>query len=265
MQGVMKTHQLARVILRCSSPSLLLCSLSRLQSSCILPPNEFRSSNSSLRRDYFTSGTIYGDYMQSKCNLQRNVCQCQKCSMMLRASYSTEAGTIESSVTGIVSQDAQAVVDQRSAPPNAWLWSLVQSCPNREDANLLFDMLKRLRIFRLSNLRIHENFNCSLCQEITKTCVRVGVIDLGDVDTLWKIEKIRSETMKEHSLGSGLPCAKAFLIDHKPEDAAAVIQLLNQESATLQHDLPTMLSALSNMGLKLNVNVEDLTREGVFA
>ncbi|XP_047249852.1 uncharacterized protein LOC107878299 isoform X1 [Capsicum annuum] len=33
-------------------------------------------------------------------------------------------------------------------------------------------------------------------------------------------------------------------------------------AATLQHDLPTMLSALSNMGLKLNVNVEDLTREG---
>ncbi|KAM3301701.1 putative protein isoform X2 [Capsicum chacoense] len=121
---------------------------------------------------------------------------------------------------------------------------------------------------------------------------------IGDVDTLWKIEKIRSETMKEHSLGSGLSCAKAFLIDHKPEDAAAVIQLLNQTvpdsrrqkfidelqklveewplevikrqkderrkelAATLQHDLPTMLSALSNMGLKLNVNVEDLTREG---
>ncbi|KAM3221992.1 hypothetical protein P3L10_021262 [Capsicum annuum] len=182
MQGVMKAHQLSRVILRCSSPSLLLCSLSRLQSSCILQPNEFRSSNSSLRSDYFTSGTIYGDYMQSKCNLQRNVCQCQKCSMMLRASYSTEAGTIESSVTESVKElydkMLKSVMDQRSAPPNAWLWSLIQSCPNREYANLLFDMLKRLRIFRLSNLRIHENFNCSLCQEITKTCVRVGVIDL---------------------------------------------------------------------------------------
>ncbi|KAM3280775.1 hypothetical protein P3S67_027795 [Capsicum chacoense] len=94
---------------------------------------------------------------------------------------------------------------------------------------------------------------------------------------------------------------KAFLIDHKPEDAAAVIQLLNQTvpdsrrqkfmvelqklveewplevikrqkderrkelAATLHDDLPTMLSALSNMGLRLNVNVEDLTREGVFA
>ncbi|KAF3616648.1 putative NADH dehydrogenase [ubiquinone] 1 alpha subcomplex subunit 5, mitochondrial [Capsicum annuum] len=351
------------------------------------------------------NGKIYGDYMQSKCNLQRNVCQCQKYSMMLRASYSTEAGTVESSVTESVKElydkMLKSVLDQRSAPPNAWLWSLIQSCANREDANLLFDILKRLRIFRLSNLRIHENFNCALCQEITKACVRVGAIDLGkkvlwkhnvygltpnigsahhlllfskqhndvkllveimnlvkkndlilqpgtadivfsicsqtdnwdlickygkrfvkagvklrktsldtwmefaskmgDVDCLWKIEKIRSETMKEHSLESGLSCAKAFLIDHKPEDAAAVIQLLNQTvpdsrrqkfmvelqklveewplevikrqkderrkelAATLHVDLPTMLSALSNMGLRLNVNVEDLTREGVFA
>ncbi|PHU20964.1 putative NADH dehydrogenase [ubiquinone] 1 alpha subcomplex subunit 5, mitochondrial [Capsicum chinense] len=351
------------------------------------------------------NGKIYGDYMQSKCNLQRNVCQCQKYSMMLRASYSTEAGTVESSVTESVKElydkMLKSVLDQRSAPPNAWLWSLIQSCANREDANLLFDILKRLRIFRLSNLRIHENFNCALCQEITKACVRVGAIDLGkkvlwkhnvygltpnigsahhlllfskqhndvkllveimnlvkkndlilqpgtadivfsicsqtdnwdlickygkrfvkagvklrktsldtwmefaskmgDVDCLWKIEKIRSEIMKEHSLGSGLSCAKAFLIDHKPEDAAAVIQLLNQTvpdsrrqkfmvelqklveewplevikrqkderrkelAATLHDDLPTMLSALSNMGLRLDVNVEDLTREGVFA
>lgn len=401
MQGVLKAHQLARVLRRSSSP-ILLYSVSRVLSPCILEDIQ----SSSQWRGYFNSGTIYGNYMKKECNLQRNVCRCQKCSVMLRASFSTEAGTVESSVTESVKElydkILKSVVDQRSAPPNAWLWSLIQSCANREDANLLFDILQRLRIFRLSNLRIHENFNCALCQEITKACVRVGAVDLGkkvlwkhsvygltpnigsahhlllfakqhndvkllveimnlvkkndlilqpgtadivfsicsqtdnwdlickygkrfvkagvklrktsfdtwmefaskigDVDALWKIEKIRSEIVKEHTLGSGLSCAKGFLIDHKPEDAAAVIHLLNQTvpdsrrqkfmaelqklvadwplevikrqkderrkelAATLQHDIPAMLSALSNMGLKLDVNVEDLTRrEGILS
>lgn len=401
MQGVLKAHQLARVLRRSSSP-ILLYSVSRVLSPCILEDIQ----SSSQWRGYFNSGTIYGNYMKKECNLQRNVCRCQKCSVMLRASFSTEAGTAESSVTESVKElydkILKSVVDQRSAPPNAWLWSLIQSCANREDANLLFDILQRLRIFRLSNLRIHENFNCALCQEITKACVRVGAVDLGkkvlwkhsvygltpnigsahhlllfakqhndvkllveimnlvkkndlilqpgtadivfsicsqtdnwdlickygkrfvkagvklrktsfdtwmefaskigDVDALWKIEKIRSEIVKEHTLGSGLSCAKGFLIDHKPEDAAAVIHLLNQTvpdsrrqkfmaelqklvadwplevikrqkderrkelAATLQHDIPAMLSALSNMGLKLDVNVEDLTRrEGILS
>lgn len=403
MLRVLKAHQLARVLRRSSSLNLLY-SVSRVQSPCILEPNE-SCSNSSLWCRHFTSGTIYGNYMLTECNLQRNVCQCQKCSMMLTASYSTEAGTVESTATESVKElydkMLKSIVDQRSAPPNAWLWSLIQSCANHEDVNLLFDILQRLRIFRLSNLRIHENFNCALCQEITKACVRVGAIDLGkkvlwkhsvygltpnigsahhlllfakqhnnvkllveimnlvkkndlilqpgtadivfsicsqtdnwdlickygkrfvkagvklrktsldtwmefaskigDVDALWKIEKIRTETMKEHTLGSGLSCAKGFLIDHKPEDAAAVIQLLNQTvpnsrrqnfmvelhklvadwplevikrqkderrkelAATLQHDIPTMLNSLSNLGLKLSVNVEDLTRESFLA
>lgn len=398
MQGVLKAHQLARVLRRSSSP-ILFNSVSR-----VLSPEDIQSS--SQWRGYFISGTIYGKYMKKECNLQGNVCRCQKCTVMLRASFSTEAGTVESSVTESVKElydkILKSVVDQRSAPPNAWLWSLIQSCANRQDANLLFDILQRLRIFRLSNLRIHENFNCALCQEITKACVRVGAVDLGkkvlwkhsvygltpnigsahhlllfakqhnnvkllveimnlvkkndlilqpgtadivfsicsqtdnwdlmckygkrfvkagvklrktsfdtwmefsskigDVDALWKIEKIRSEIMKEHTLGSGLSCAKGFLIDHKPEDAAAVIHLLNQSvpdsrkqkfiaelqklvvdwplevikrqkderrkelAATLQHDIPAMLSALSNMGLKLNVDVEDLTRrEGILS
>ncbi|TMW91433.1 hypothetical protein EJD97_014347 [Solanum chilense] len=399
MQGVLKAHQLARVLRRSSSP-ILFNSVSR-----VLSPEDIQSS--SQWRGYFNSGTICGCYMKKECNLQGNVCRCQKCSVMLRgASFSTEAGTVESSVTESVKElydkILKSVVDQRSAPPNAWLWSLIQSCANRQDANLLFDILQRLRIFRLSNLRIHENFNCALCQEITKACVRVGAVDLGkkvlwkhsvygltpnigsahhlllfakqhnnvkllveimnlvkkndlilqpgtadivfsicsqtdnwdlmckygkrfvkagvklrktsfdtwmefsskigDVDALWKIEKIRSEIMKEHTLGSGLSCAKGFLIDHKPKDAAAVIHLLNQTvpdsrkqkfmadlqklvadwplevikrqkderrkelAATLEHDIPAMLSALSNMGLKLNVDVEDLTRrEGILS
>lgn len=32
---------------------------------------------------------------------------------------------------------------------------------------------------RLSNLRIHENFNENLCRAVAKACVRVGAIDFG--------------------------------------------------------------------------------------
>ncbi|XP_019245864.1 PREDICTED: uncharacterized protein LOC109225598 isoform X2 [Nicotiana attenuata] len=395
MQRVLKARQLVRVLRNSSSP-ILLNSVSRIQCHCTYEATE-SCLNSSSRRGYFTS----------ECNIRRNVCQCEKCSRMLKASFSTEAGPVESSsatesVKELYDKMLKSVVEQRSAPPNAWLWSLIQSCVNHEDVNLLHDILQRLRIFRLSNLRIHENFNSALCQDITKACVRVGAIDLGkkvlwkhnvygltpnigsahhlllfakqhndvkllveimrlvkkndlnlqpgtaeivfsicsqtnnwdlmckygkrfvkagvklrktsletwmefaskigDVDALWKIEKIRSESKKEHTLASGLSCAKAFLIDHKPGDAAAIIQLLNQTipdsrrqnfmvelqklvtdwplevikrqkdekrkelAATLQHDIPAMLNALPNMGLNLDVNLEDLTeKQGVLS
>jgi len=32
---------------------------------------------------------------------------------------------------------------------------------------------------RLSNLRIHDNFNCHLCREVTKACVHAGALDFG--------------------------------------------------------------------------------------
>jgi hypothetical protein len=99
----------------------------------------------------------------------------------------------------------KSVVDQRTAPPNNWLWSLIEKCENREDIKLLFNVLENLRKFvsylilfpnlyslsynhlilflcllqRLSNLRIFENFNDNLCREVSKACVRVEAIDLG--------------------------------------------------------------------------------------
>ncbi|RVX22094.1 hypothetical protein CK203_001489 [Vitis vinifera] len=72
----------------------------------------------------------------------------------------------------------KSVVAQ-TMPPNAWLWSLIEKCENHEDIKLLFDMLQNLRRFRLSNLRIHENFNCNLCREVAKACTRVGALDFG--------------------------------------------------------------------------------------
>ncbi|KAK3039011.1 hypothetical protein RJ639_027496, partial [Escallonia herrerae] len=288
----------------------------------------------------------------------------------------------------------KSVVEQRTAPPNAWLWLLIEKCANRDDIKLLFDILQSLRRFRLSNLRIHENFNCNLCREISKACARVGAIDFGkkalwkhnvygltpsvgsahplllyakqkndsklmveimkllktnglplqpgtadivfsicyntdnwdliskysrkflkagaklrqasfdawmtfaanrgDIETLWEIEKLRSDTMKQHSLATGFSCAKGFLLERKPEDAAAIINVLNQTlsdakrpgimvelqklvsewplevlkhqkedngkvlASALQDDIPAMARGLSNSGLEVNVKMERL-------
>lgn len=41
----------------------------------------------------------------------------------------------------------KSVKDQRTAPPNAWLWSLIENCTNSEDIKLLFNILETLRRF----------------------------------------------------------------------------------------------------------------------
>ncbi|KAL3634575.1 hypothetical protein CASFOL_021629 [Castilleja foliolosa] len=110
----------------------------------------------------------------------------------------------------------------------------------------------------------------------------------GDVESLWKIEKWRSEAMKQHSLSTGFSCAKGFLLEHKPDSAASVIQVLHQTlsdarrssisaelqklvsewpldvikhqkenkqafAETLQKDISTLTNALSTLGLDANV------------
>ncbi|KAI5415842.1 hypothetical protein KIW84_041038 [Lathyrus oleraceus] len=79
----------------------------------------------------------------------------------------------------------QSVNVKRSMPPNAWLWSMIENCKHSHDISLLFDVLQNLRRFRLSNLRIHDDFNCSLCREVTKACVHAGALDFGK-KALWK-------------------------------------------------------------------------------
>ncbi|KAJ4722237.1 RING finger and CHY zinc finger domain-containing protein 1 isoform 1 [Melia azedarach] len=249
-----------------------------------------------------------------------------------RASFSSQTSSVESTPTENVKELYDKMLEsvnvKRSMPPNAWLWSLIENCKNHDDIKLLFNILQNLRRFRLSNLRIHENFNCNLCREVTKTCVRVGAIDYGkrslwkhnlyglspsvasahhlllyakelkdvelmvkimellkkndlplqpgtadivfricydtneweliskyskrfvragvklrkttfdiwmefaakrgDTASLWQIEKLRSESMKQHTLASGFSCAKGLLLERKPHEAAAIIQVLDQ-------------------------------------
>ncbi|CAI8610569.1 unnamed protein product [Vicia faba] len=237
-------------------------------------------------------------------------------------------GTPTEAVKDLYDKMLQSVNVKRSMPPNAWLWSMIANCKHQHDISLLFDVLQNLRRFRLSNLRIHDDFNCSLCREVTKACVHAGAIDFGkkalwkhnvyglapsvasahhiltyaknhndtnllvevmkllkrndlplqpgtadivfsicyntdewelinkyakrfvkagvklrqtsfetwmrfaakrgDTESLWKIEKLRSDSMKQHTLATGFSCAKGLLLERKPSDAVAIIQVLNQ-------------------------------------
>ncbi|MBA0714066.1 hypothetical protein Golax_013062 [Gossypium laxum] len=325
--------------------------------------------------------------------------------MISRTFFSTEAGTVNSNPTEAVKElyddMLQSVNVKRTMPPNASLWSMIGNCKNREDIKLLFDVLQNLRRFRLSNLRIHSNFNCNLCQQVAKTCARVGAIDFGkkalwlhnvygltpsvasahhllsyakahndaklmvevmrllkrnnlplqagtadivfricyntndweliskyskrfmkagvklrqttfdtwmefairrgDTESLWNIEKLRSESMKQLSLTTGFACAKALLLERKPEDAAALIQSLNESlsdgrkqsitveveklvnewpsevlkhqkeedkkalAASLKSDIPTMVASLLNIGLARDVKLEDFTKNEILS
>ncbi|PIA44568.1 hypothetical protein AQUCO_01700277v1 [Aquilegia coerulea] len=287
-------------------------------------------------------------------------------------------------------------VKGQTMPPNAWLWSLVAKCANREDIALLFQMLQNLRRFRLSNLRIHDNFNCNLCFKVAEACARVGAVDYGkkalwehnkygltpsvssanylllyakkhndskfmveimkllkrnhlplqpstadivfsicydddnweliskyahkfmkagvklrrttfgtwmefaakrgDVESIWKIEQLRSKAMEKHNLATAFSCAKGFLLEGKPENAAAIIHVLNELpdekrtgiatelqklvsewplevikyqkeedrkklASSLRKDIPSMVNGLMSMGLAVEVNLNDLSNE----
>ncbi|XP_023642650.1 uncharacterized protein LOC17891118 [Capsella rubella] len=323
-------------------------------------------------------------------------------SMISRANFSSEAKRVENPTESVKELHAKifdSVNVKRSMPPNAWLWSLIDKCRKEDDISFLFDVLQNLRRFRLSNLRIHDNFNCNLCRQVAKTCVSVGAInhgkralwkhnvhgltpsvasahhllsyalehkdvklmdevmkllkmnnlplqpgtadlvfrglnvcrichdtdnwDLlakyskkfckagvklrkttfdvwmefaakrGDSKSLWNVDKLRSETYTQHTLSGAFSCAKGFLLEHKPEEAAAVIQILcqaypdekklvleaefkklvnewpvdimkhqNEEDkkavvASLRSNIPAMVNALVNSGLRVNVDMDD--------
>nr|BAC42709.1 unknown protein [Arabidopsis thaliana] len=317
-----------------------------------------------------------------------------------RSSFTSEAEKLAGNPTVTVKDLHDKMLNsvnvKRSMPPNAWLWLLIENCQNQDDIHLLFDVLQNLRRFRLSNLRIHDNFNCNLCQQVAKTCVRVGAIDSGkkalwkhnvhgltpsvasahhlmsyalehknselmeevmqllktndlplqpgtadlvfrichdtdkwdllakyskkfskagvklrkttfdvwmefaakrgDTESLWKVDKQRSETYSQHTLSTAFSCAKGFLLESKPEGAAAVIQIICQAypdekksaistefeklvnewpvdvikhqtdedkkalAASLKSVIPSMVNTLLSSGLKVSVDLDELNK-----
>ncbi|CAI0466671.1 unnamed protein product [Linum tenue] len=327
-----------------------------------------------------------------------------------KAHFSTESNNAEIAPTEAVKEFHEKILEsvntKRTMSPNAWLWSLIEKCESHKDIELLFDCLENIRRFRLSNLRIHDNFNCNLCREVAKACARAGAIDFGmclirlkllsdfdnlfllgclllifvfnhapmlqknakvhddvklmveimgllkkndvplqpstadivfsicnnvgnlelmakylkkfvkagvqlrtaafdasmdlaakkgDTEALWDIEKLRSKSMKQLSLVTGFSCAKGLILGRKPQEAASIIQVLNETlpetkksgimvelqklasewpldvvkhqsedkrkelAAALKSDIPAMISALLNTGLEVSVDLENLT------
>ncbi|XP_008438811.2 uncharacterized protein LOC103483802 isoform X2 [Cucumis melo] len=266
------------------------------------------------------------------------------------ASFSSVAHAAEeiSTVTAkeLYDKMLESVEVKRSMPPNAWMWSLIQNCKTDEDIQLLFGILERLRKFRLSNLRIHDNYNSHLCQEVAKACVRAGAIQFGkktlwihnvngltpsvasahhllayaeehndlklmaevvtllrrnklplqpgtadivfricynadnwellskyfkkfseagvkfrrtsfdtlmrfaskrgDVDCLWKFDRMRAETTKQHTLGSAFSSAKGLLLERKPKEAAAMIHEIYQAFQNFKSDFTTEIQKMVN-------------------
>ncbi|PKA58468.1 hypothetical protein AXF42_Ash013974 [Apostasia shenzhenica] len=286
-------------------------------------------------------------------------------------------------------------VEAKTMPPNAWLWSLIGKCTNEEDIMLLFKILKRLRVFRLSSLRIHANFNCHLCLKVTEACVRSDALhygmkvlckhnmygltptiasahcllvhakknndvklvekimkllrgnslplqpgtadivfrvcfdtnnwrlllkyaklflkagvklhrpafdnlmefaaNMGDTESIWKTEQHRAKHLKNHTFATGFACAKAFIIEGKPESAAAIISRLYKElpdskkpqiadelqklvnqwppellkrkkkeeerkalGENLRSNIPAVAAALLSLGVNASINLEEL-------
>ncbi|XP_047962282.1 uncharacterized protein LOC125207110 [Salvia hispanica] len=389
MQAIgLLTRRSARVF-RNPPPSLL--NLVSMDSCC-----EF----SSLRRGFhsaaFFSGNMHGGFSNVELFSRKDTIQIPPLSMMassrLFSSEAPESGNVsaaDETVKEIYDKLLDSIAKRRTAPPNAWMWSLIAKCSTNEDIKLLFDILPKLRAFRLSNLRIPNDFNSALCRAITQACVRAGAVDFGmkalwkhnlygltpdigcahqlllhakqhndaklmvkvikvlmkndiplqpgtadiifsiccntdrwdliskngkrfiksgvslrqtsfdmwmefaakkgDVESLWKIENWRSQAMKKHSVSTGFSCAKGFLLEHKPDSAAAIIQVLYQTvsdlkrpsitvelqklvsewpldvikhqnddnrkafTAAIQTDISELISALQSLGVRENV------------
>lgn len=108
------------------------------------------------------------------------------CFHMARAHFSTESSDIDHPKESAeeLYQKMLKSVEAQTMPPNALLWSMISSCTTEEDIKLLFQILQKLRVFRLSNLRINANFNDHLCMKVSEACARVGVLDYG-LKVLW--------------------------------------------------------------------------------
>ncbi|WVZ67005.1 hypothetical protein U9M48_016151 [Paspalum notatum var. saurae] len=150
---------------------------------------------------------------------------------MATSHFSTEASDLDHPTEAVeeMYQKMLKSVEAETMPPNAWLWSMISSCTDKEDIKLLFQILQRLRVFRLSNLRINANFNDHLCRKVTEACARVGAFDYG-LKALWK-----------HNVYGITPTIGSahYLLHHAKEQndtklMGSIMQVLSRNSLPLQ-------------------------------
>ncbi|KAJ3699942.1 hypothetical protein LUZ61_003647 [Rhynchospora tenuis] len=388
---------LSRISKDLLNPSPLCPALGGTES--ILPASEkWVLSRSFSFQPYRGAGNVLASSQLWPINFQKIECN-PIYSPVSTANYSSEANTESTTSSESVQELYEKMlksVEARTMPPNALLWSMIRSCSNREDIKLLFQILQKLRIFRLSNLRIHDNFNCHLCMRVVEACVRAGAIDyglialrkhnvyglspiigsahyllmyakerydvklmkkivhamehnslppqpgtvdiifsicyntnawetlfmyarrfvkagvklrrssydiwmevaarIGDSDAIWKINSLRGSVSKQYTVASGFACIKGFLLERKPERAAAAVQYLYQHLPektkpqvqgelqklitewplevakrknkerqafieSLKKDITSMVTSILTKGLDLSVDLEQLSQK----
>ncbi|XP_050886125.1 uncharacterized protein LOC127091507 [Lathyrus oleraceus] len=205
------------------------------------------------------------------------------------------------------------------APSVASAHHILTYAKNHNDTNLLVEVMKLLKRNDLPLQPGTADIVFSICyntdeweliNKYAKRFVKAGVklrqtsfdtwmrfaAKRGDTESLWKIEKLRSDSMKQHTLATGFSCAKGLLLERKPNDAVAIIQVLNQTlseakksgmkdelqklvsewplevlkhkkeeerktlAASLKSDILDMVTNL-NTGLEANISLEDLNRK----
>ncbi|KAG8079399.1 hypothetical protein GUJ93_ZPchr0007g5118 [Zizania palustris] len=355
------------------------------------PPRQSRSF-SAASSCHMTRNSLQPPNISSQWQTEKPLCY-----HMAATHFSTEANDIDQPTEAVeeLYQKMLKSVEARTMPPNAWLWSMISSCSNKEDIKLLFQILQKLRVFRLSNLRINANFNDHLCIKVSEACARVDAFDyglkvlwkhnvygitptigsahyllkhakekndtklmerimeviqknllplqagtadivfsicynanrwdllskyatrfmksgvklrgttfdiwmefaakVGDSQSIWKINSLRGNSVKYYTLATGFACAKGFLLERKPENAAALIKLLHKHlpdenkqfvedelqklvaewstevikrqkkddrkvlEEALITDIPKMINSMAKSGLDISVNLDKLT------
>ncbi|XP_062228402.1 uncharacterized protein LOC133926465 isoform X2 [Phragmites australis] len=101
-------------------------------------------------------------------------------------------------------------------PPQAWLWTMIKKCCNKEDIKLLFQILQKLRVSGIPNLIINANFNDHLCMKMTEACARVGALDNGNPRCIRNINSLRGKVGKHYTPTIGLTRGQHLPDQKKP-------------------------------------------------
>lgn len=161
------------------------------------PPKFLDDERSNLCRSF---GTFV-----SRNNTQHVNCQYSVGSRMQRLYLSTEAeipneDPIKEEPTEAVQELYLKIVDSVKAeamPPKVWRDSLLKNCENKEDVELAFEVLEKLRKFKTSKLWQCSNWTQQITLAVVSACIRANSPHLG------------LRTLQRHNIYGLTPCVGA--------------------------------------------------------
>ena len=82
-------------------------------------------------------------------------------------------------------------------PPNSWRDSLLENCKNKEDLELTFEVLEKLRNFKTSKIWQCSNWSQQITLAVVSACIRANSPHLG------------LRTLQRHNIYGLTPCIDA--------------------------------------------------------